>query len=1072
MENSKQDMMEYPRFLDNKPCGQDLFEGKSHNAIAKNIANVLATSSDKIIGIDGGWGSGKSNMVNIIKEELEKKEKNKFHFYIYDAWGYQTDFQRRSILENLTSFLIDEAKILDKEKWNAKLLQLLSRKRSVGTKVVKELSAVAKVSALIAFAMPLMIFFNDLINDNVFKFVYWIIFFILSLLLLLYFQIRNLKKYGQQVSLSNIIHELFLSYMDYTHEKSKDSIEQSIKYETIYDEEPSTRDFKNWMDDIDKDIKKHKLIIVFDNMDRLPREKVQELWSAIHTFFAEKKYNNISVIIPFDREHIKSAFKSEDIISENENANQNNENAPKKLICYGNDFINKTFDAVYRVSPPVMSDWKKYFSDCWKESFGIEVDGKITQIYDLLSEIITPREIIAFINEFVSIKQTADKSIPDEYIALFIKGKDVISLHPQDEILNPTYLGAMNFMYQNDPALPQYISSLYYQLPAKDALDIVYTENLKRALDNCDIDQIKSIQSSPNLFFNLLENAITKVSNYSNSILALNKCFTNEYPQKELMIWDCIYENAKQHISENTLQDYHKVLLNNITQKEELLKLLINTFSNHKEFNVVDYYNSIKQISEIDGIDPFKYLQEKEVGPSDFIEFVEESKDDFLNYKISCNPEELDNYLSGLDIEHLKNLTAIPYIKNNYDISSYQTHIESSVDNNLNNKDNIKILYERLKEIESPIEKVLPDDQIYAFFNGTKDSDEFYYDLICMRIARLNNFPQNLQPLFNSILNITDASTVDIVAEKIEYYMTYGTILLNLKSMNQLLYKEVAKKLTTQSYCESRMNIMEVLKDYSSIKDILGLDPQIIIERLNEWAHHAEKQITSNNVNEISVEFFEDIIYKKNRLASHCIKVAKEYLASISKDDWKRFILAPESNEYNLLMIVKPKIQNCFDSFKELLVENATTPNSAFSKDKCGSLIELAESNGREMLTAFNDVRDRFCSGTCTMTNEIFNFYGEWLLKYSKLEEKTSSLRTIFTSSILDNKDNVQLILRYQEKMIKIVEIAGAENKDFKDKIKSLLDGEYKDDKALEEFAKAIGINKPFIDKLRDGIGV
>ncbi len=124
------------------------------------------------------------------------------------------------------------------------------------------------------------------------------------------------------------------------------------------------------------------------------------------------------------------------------------------------------------------------------------------------------------------------------------------------------------------------------------------------------------------------------------------------------------------------------------------------------------------------------------------------------------------------------------------------------------------------------------------------------------------------------------------------------------------------------------------------------------------------------------------------------------------------------------------------------------------------------------MLSAFNTVRDRFCDGARAMTNDKFDFYGEWLLKYAKLEEKQSALRTIFIPSVLDNKENIQLILRHQEKMIKIVEIAGAENKDFKDKIKSLLDGEYKDDKAFEEFAKTIGINKSFIDKLKDGIGV
>jgi len=474
----------YPRFLDNKPCGQDLFEGKSHESVAQNIANIIASNKANIIGIDGGWGSGKSNMVKLVKDKLSP---NNYHFFIYDAWGHQTDFQRRSILENLTSFLVDDEKILDKKKWNARLLQLLSRKRNVGSKIVKELSAIAKVSAIIAFAMPILVFFNGLINDNLFKLIYWSIILVFSMILLLYLQVRSMKKYGQPVRFSSILHELFYSYMDYTNEKSKDSIEQSMKYETIYDEEPSTRDFKNWMKDIDKDIKSHTLIIVFDNMDRLPREKVQELWSAIHTFFAEENYNNISVIVPFDREHVKTAFKSEDIILEQQNNDADeiieDEKGKKKKntktnknVCFGNDFINKTFDAVYRVSPPIMSDWKDYFVKRWEEAFGTKPDSKVTQIYDLLSDSITPREIIAFINEFVSIKQISDESIPDEYIALFIKGKERMSANPKEEILNPTYLGAMDFMYKNDPNLPMYMSALYYQLPANKALDIVYTE--------------------------------------------------------------------------------------------------------------------------------------------------------------------------------------------------------------------------------------------------------------------------------------------------------------------------------------------------------------------------------------------------------------------------------------------------------------------------------------------------------------------------------------------------------------------------------------------------------------------
>ena len=56
--------------------------------------------------------------------------------------------------------------------------------------------------------------------------------------------------------------------------------------------------------------------------------------------------------------------------------------------------------------------------------------------------------------------------------------------------------------------------------------------------------------------------------------------------------------------------------------------------------------------------------------------------------------------------------------------------------------------------------------------------------------------------------------------------------------------------------------------------------------------------------------------------------------------------------------------------------------------------------------------------------------------------------------------------------MIKIVEIAKEENKDFKDKIRFLLDGVYKDDTAFESFAKKIGVNKSIINKLKDSVVV
>lgn len=1045
----------YPRFLDNKPCGQDLFIGKSHDSVAKNIANIIANNSSNIIGIDGGWGSGKSNMVDLVRKKLNSE---KYHFFIYDAWGHQEDLQRRSILEELTSQLTNGDKkaknkkaVLDETKWKRKLKDLLSKKREVETKTIPKLSCGIILMALAIIATPILDVVSSKIESNLWKVLITSIPFLVVLLFTVVLFIKNLCKYRKCERVSQIVKiSLNETFSIYTDKQKEDTT-----FETISEEEPSSRKFRDWMHEIDNDLDKNIVIVVFDNMDRLPAQKVQELWASIHTFFADENYNNIKALVPFDRQHIITAFKNED-------------DATGK--CFGNDFINKTFDAVYRVSPPIMSDWKDYFVKRWEEAFGTKPDSKVTQIYDILSDSITPREIIAFINEFVSIKQISDESIPDEYIALFIKGKEKMSDNPKEEILNPTYLGAMDFMYKNDPNLPMYMSALYYQLPANKALDIVYTEALKKALDNNEISQIKTLQTQTGVFYPILENAITSITNIPNSVAALNQCFANENNEQTRLAWDCVYKREKEQEITQPLQDYQKILIQHISNKNEYLKKLVTGFYNLQDIDVINYYKSICQLSKIEGINPFEYLTEKVVEAEPFIKFVEQAKETYNQYKIVCEQEKLNQYLSGLDVDRLSSLNAISFIKSDYDLTAYSSHLASLVDNYGGNIDGIRIIYKRLKEIERPVTKKLNNSQIHIFFNSTNKTDDFYYDLICMRISRLINFPSNLQSIFNPVLNSTENELIDIIAERIEYYISYGDILLNVGNMNYPLFNEVAKKLTEKSYGVSKIDIISVLQKYDTIKNTLAVDPNILLRRLNDLCAKSLANITTDNLNTIPVDFFEDAIGIKNNLTINCIEIARQYLNTKTKEDWKQAIV---NNGYDakLLRIIKLDIQSSFDAFKELLVDKAKGNCNNLPKEIVTDMIELFESNSRELLSAFNDVRDCFCGGGCEMTIDLFDFYGEWLLKYARLEDKAASLRTIFKPIVLDKAENIKWILKYQVKMKKIVEKAGEENKDFKDKVKSLLEGDYRDSDDFKKFAKTIGVELSLIDKAKGLFG-
>ena len=1049
----------YPHFLQNAPCGEDLFEGKSHETIAKNIKKlIMSNDTCRVIGIDGGWGSGKSNLIKLVKKQLEEDTdtKGKYHIFEYDAWGFQTDFQKRSILENLTSFIVKEFPGLDKKKWEGRLYKLLSRKRSAGAKTVKELSAVSKVASVLSIFSPLFFILLRLLNSSTTIYVVYSLLFAIVLFITYRLQISNMIKYGQDTSFKNVLHELFFSYLDY---KGEETLDEVLKYETIYEEEPSSRDFKTWINDINKDLSKLKqnLIIVFDNMDRLPKKKVQELWAAIHTFFAEETYSNIHIIIPFDREHVKTAFKAENIEYQAKSCSDQNTVISDNLneISYGDDFINKTFNVVYRVSPPTMRNWKEYFRTIWKSAFGdgSELDESVPQVYDLLTSAHTPRKIIAFINEFVSIKQLfIEENIPDKYIAIFILKKNEISKNPNKEILSPHYLGALSFLYGNDTDLPKYISALYYQLPVDKALDLIYVDQLKRALNERNVERVKDIQNLA-LFPNLLENAIASITNTANTTMVLNECL-NKNNSFEKGIWTCVWKSLKER-EEDSLQDYQKVLLTKIPNskdKETYLKNIITCFYNSTTFDAINFYNDIKELSGIDGINPIKYLKNKVIEHQDFIKYIEISCKDYNKYRIKCDNDKLDEYLGNIDVNEISNISGIKYIIDEYKLPRYKDNLKALIDQNTNSAQSLSILYNHFKELGKPVEKILSWDVIYNLANATTNDDEFYIDLLCMRIASDSSYNSSYDSPFTKALSKTDEVWVDKVASQIENYICYGDLLRNAPLLDYALYKAVVIRLTEESYGVQRLNIKETLFRYDSILNSLEkLSPQSLLKKLDGWRKYAVKEIVESNVKNIPIPFFKDALSVNNDLTTHCIQTAKKYIGIIQKDSWKETI-KENAYDYQLMSVLKCDTQNCFDAFKEVVEESCVSQSLSLSIETYKELMSIFSK--RSFVSFFKKIRDLYCNGNAIMTTELFELIGEGLMLYGKLEDKEESLRTIFIPSILDDANIVTLLLKHKELLSKVVaKTSSEEAQDFIDKLKALYPSYKKNEEMIELFS-------------------
>ncbi|UTC74414.1 ATP/GTP-binding protein [Treponema sp. OMZ 792] len=1042
-------------------CAEDLFTGKAHTTIAKNICDTIKNNSDcRMIGLDGSWGSGKSNLLKIVEKQLNQQENEKYHFFLYDAWGHQEDIQRRAILENLTDFLVNEKKILGSKKWEEKCKNLESRTKETEVKTIPRLSISVMIGIFSIIITPALKPLSDLLQETCPKVSKYIFFTPLSLFIvavcyiILKYLFGFFKKQKKQEKFIHIFNDIFAFY-------TKDR-KDTITHEIISERNPSSKDFKDWIEEVSNDLINNNLIIIFDNMDRLPSDKVQELWSSIHSFFAEERYEHIWVIVPFDRQHIRNAFKKEDIQILTKDNDKDKDNFLDEYICYGDDFINKTFDVVYRVSPPIMSDWKNYFRIQWKEAFGNTIDQdnyeNVMQIYDMLTIEQSPRKIIAFINEIVTIKQIVEDAIPYQYIALYIFGKQKITEKGIIEIFSPTFLGAIEFLYKNDTDLAKYLAALHYQLPPEEVESVIFREKLKQSLDNNDANTVKEISESP-IFIDALESAVPIITNIGNAVESINKIFDDKMnTQYAKYIWKVLYNKARDKV-ETKLENYQYILLSHIEAPAQYLETIISMLANNKNFNPQQYYNDITKLTQLKNIDVFSHLMPKKLQIEQFIVFINLAKANINKYKITCDNNEIDTYLSELKLEKLKGVTFIPYLTKKDDLEKYKSKLIDGIKNNYDNKEYIEILYTRLKELERPVQKdLLSDSNIYSLFTDWDSKNDFYYDLICMRIAQYDNFNSSYSIYFDTVLNSNDPNIVKKISERIEYYTSYGDILLHLPEMEFPVYKAVAQELTKNSYGISSAHIEKLLMHYDSINEKLELSHDVLLSHLNAWRDFAVKAINESNISDIPIAFFKAVHTENinNELTKHCMNTLSEYLKNLKKEDWIESI-KDQTFAYKVLDYSKIPLEHSAVTALEEVIENFIKSESGFAN--CSAqikyLISKAENDNCPLQTGAKNVRDIFTNGKEKMNANIFSVIGSYLLKYGKLEEKKEALRTLFPADVIDS--HIEILLKFSDIIKKIMDRADEpEQQTFINEIKTGMDRNEK----IKEFAEKLWLSK------------
>lgn len=1012
MENIK------PKFLSNVPVGKDLFEGKSQEKTADTLCDILKREDFQVIGIDGGWGTGKSNLVSIIEKKLEKQ---KFHFFIYDVWGHQEDEQRRAILEELTEKICNENILSNKGKWKKKLEKLLAKEREITT-INRPYLGIGIVFTLFSIIyVPTVTIFAKEIPDTFSKFglkAFWwkamIVGFPLVLVLMTYLWHLVEQLFFKKTKWDSFKFALQKAFQVYNNKQIDEK-----KIETISENEPTVKDFRNWMNEIDTDLDGKKLVLVFDNFDRLPKKNILSLWSSIHVFFAEEKYKNIKVIIPYDRQHIQNAFK--DL---NEKKDGNSDDAKKIKDNYSEDYINKTFDIVYRVSPPILSNWKSYFKDKWIEAFGKaenEEYERVVQLYEIFNETITPREVIVFINEIVSLKLLFNEKIPEPYFALFILNKERLLLNSLKEISEPSYLSGASYLYKNDENLPKYMTAIIYQIDPDKAVEVIYNKQLKNAMVNKDIETFKTISNSP-FFSNTIYQVLNEIDNVEYPIETLDSLGSENKLSVHILklVWEKLYDKAiENNFEEFELRAYQKVLLKNIElEKAKLwLKTILNnlykkdTFNAEKFAKIIDELISYLKEYKIE-IKIFENLIQKEVSVELFIPFISQKLEDFVHYKINCNEEELNKYLSGLDVEKLEAAKYIKYLKGDYSLGTFSKSIEIKIKENIDDRGKLDILYTRLKEVNGkPINLLLSDAQIHTLFNQSTESEGFYFDLIAMRLSRLNDYSPSYASTFATILNSEDDVMASRIAERIEFYINYEDFLIGAAHFtDSALYKLIAQKIIFNDYGDSHADIRTLLINFENICKNTGADPQLFLSDLDGWDY---PNLNNNDHKILPNLLYRTSVSSNTGLAKHLIIKAIEYFDNLIKDEWINIFDNLNSKLFELLEIVSFNNWNSYstDALLESL-EKVVSEGKLLLKDKWNYVIESYERAGIPLTNVFKGVRDKFYSDRGLINKEFFTFFINHFQEKNVLDDKPGdAFRTIFKVEFLEDTELVQLMI-------------------------------------------------------------
>ncbi len=485
------------RLLDDAPAREDAFG--AHLRVAHAITELVgAEEGGKGIALIGGYGSGKSTIVQLAKEALETR--NSSRVVVFDSWSHQGDPLRRSFLEELIRFLT-QAEWTPKGHWDGDLDALAGKKESSRTITSPRLTPAGRAIAISALLVPLgyLLLADSFVKQTLMppnflslSTVWWGLTLALAPLLAVlavYAWLRpNLAVWTRKFWLSHRGRpegeSVWAAFVERTI--------QEHQTETVRSVDPTSLEFERIFGRLmEATLTKGRiLVVVIDNLDRLPSDEAQVIWATMQTFFGSSGNQSewrkrMWLLVPFNPEGINRIW-----------SDRSDEKVSKS-------FVDKTFQAAFRVSPPILSNWRDFFVKSLATAFPSHSDPEFDRIYRLYRRIaapadkpVTPRELKAFVNDVGVLHRQWQDEIGLVVMACFVLNKDKIDAH-SDTLTNPEFLDSGVMAILGDSEWPRDFAALHFNVARESGVQVLIGRQVESGLTQGSLDELLRLSQVP-----------------------------------------------------------------------------------------------------------------------------------------------------------------------------------------------------------------------------------------------------------------------------------------------------------------------------------------------------------------------------------------------------------------------------------------------------------------------------------------------------------------------------------------------------------------------------------------------